>query len=148
MTTWTIPEGLRVLPDGTWTVGELLVVHAETLRFLKAHLVVDEAGAAIVDGARRMPITLEGPPLAVSSLAVDRDAGALRALLDDGSEQLVVEDSIGMNAETGRFECAARGGSLRAVLSRSAHQTLLALVDEEDGTFFLQVGTRRIPIRT
>src|SRR5215208_5863866 len=40
---WQIPEGLRVLPDGSWRVGELQVLHPPTLRYLKAHL-VEEAG--------------------------------------------------------------------------------------------------------
>jgi hypothetical protein len=148
MAIWTIPEGLRVLPDGTWTVGARPVVHAESLRYLKAHLIVDDTGAAIVDGPRRMPITLDGPPLVVSSLAVDRKREEIRALLDDGSEEVVAGGSIGMNDATGRFECAVRGGTIRAALSRSAHQTLLDLVDGDAGAFFLRVGALRLLIRT
>ena len=49
-----------------------------------------------------------------------------------------------MNDETGRFECAVRGGRFRARLSRGAHQLLLDHVVEEDGAFFLRVGPRRI----
>src|SRR3982751_4661308 len=58
---WQIPEGLRVLADGSWRVGELQVLHPPTLRYLKKHL-VDEGGAPfVVDGAQRMPIQVEGP---------------------------------------------------------------------------------------
>jgi hypothetical protein len=53
-----------------------------------------------------------------------------------------------MNEETGRFECAVRGGRFRARLSRAAHQLLLDNVIEDEGAFFLGVGARRIPLRT
>jgi hypothetical protein len=39
---WEIPEGLRVLENGQWRVGELDVIHPPTLRHLKAHLVIDD----------------------------------------------------------------------------------------------------------
>jgi hypothetical protein len=53
-----------------------------------------------------------------------------------------------MDQETGRFECAVRGGRFRARLSRSAHQMLLDHVGEENGAFFLRIGSRRITLRT
>jgi hypothetical protein len=60
-----------------------------------------------------------------------------------------VEDgSLGMNTETGRFECAARGGRSRALLSRGAHQALLDRLEDQGGRFVLRVGRRRIGVRT
>jgi len=145
---WVIPEGLRVLPDGTWRVGDHQVLHPPTLRYLKAHLVSDEGGTFIVDGAQRMPIEVEGPPFEVTTLVRDEAAGTAAVVLDDGSTERVVDGALGMNAETGRFECRVRGGSFHARLSRAAHQMLLDHVVEEDSAFFLRVGPRRIALRT
>jgi hypothetical protein len=145
---WKIPEDLRVLRDGSWRVGGLGVVHARTLRHLKAHLVFDGAEAFVVDGAQRVPVLVEGPAFEVSKLLVDADAGTLHVLLDDGSTELVTDTAIGMHPDTGRFECLVRGGDARAVFSRAAHQSLLDLAREEAGRFYLRVGARLIPLRT
>lgn len=144
---WEIPEGLRVLPDGSWTVGELHVIHPPSLRYLKAHLVFEDAGAFVVDGPQRMPVKLEGPPFEVTALVLDRPGEKAWAVLDDGSREDVTDMSLGMNADTGRFECAVRGGRARARLSRGAHQTLLQHIQEDGAGFFLPVGERRIAVR-
>ncbi len=145
---WLIPEGLRVLPDGSWRVGDFQVLHPPTLRYLKAHL-IDEGGAPFVaDGEQRMLIQVEGPPFEVTTLVLDEAGGTATAVLDDASTELVRDASLGMDQETGRFECAVRGDRFRARLSRSAHQMLLDHVVEENGAFFLRVGPRRITLRT
>jgi hypothetical protein len=145
---WLIPEGLRVLPDGSWRVGEHQVLHPPTLRYLKSHLTADGAAFFVADGEQRMPIQVEGPPFEVTTLVLDEAAGKAAVVLDDGSTDEVLDSSLGMNAETGRFECTVRGGAFRARLSRGAHQMLLDNVVEEDGAFFLRVGPRRITLRT
>jgi hypothetical protein len=148
VTYWQLPEGLRVLPDGAWRVGGFPIVHLPSLRLLKAHLFFDADGAFIADGAKRMPVVVEGPPFEVVSLVLDRQAEQVRAVLDDGTEETLDGDSLGMNERTGRFECRARGGRARAVFSRAAHQILLDNVVEEGGAFYLRVGRRRIRIAT
>ena len=145
---WRIPEGLRVLPDGTWYVGELPVAHPASLLYFKAHLVFDEEVAYVDDGKRRVPVRIEGPPLRVLSLRVDPLRGTVEAFLDDGSVETVKAGSLAMDEATGRFEFLARSGRVRALLSRSAHQALLEHADEEGGEFFLRVGPQRIAIRT
>jgi hypothetical protein len=145
---WEIPEGLTVRPDGSWRVGELHVIHPPTLRYLKSHLVFEAGGAFVVDGAQRMPVALEGPPFEVVRLVIDGARGAVKAVLDDGSEENVEEDALGMDPRTGRFHCVVREGQAQAVLSRPAHQTLLAHVGQERGRFFLQAGDRRLHVRT
>jgi hypothetical protein len=147
--TWTIPEGLRVLPDGSWRTGDLPVVHGASLRYMKERLVFEEAGAFVVDGPRRMPITVEGPAFEVVSLVLDPASVSALLLLDDGSsEPLGGDAALRMNETSGRFECPVRGGRARAVFSRAAHQTLLQDVEQEEGSFFLRVGGRRIAIST
>jgi hypothetical protein len=145
---WPLPEGVRVLPDGAWKVGGFPILHVPSLRLLKAHLLFDEDGVFIADGGKRMPVVVEGPAFEVVSLVLDRRTEQARAVLDDGSEETLDGASVGMNEETGRFECRARGGRARAVFSRAAHQVLLDNVVEENGAFYLRVGGRRIPITT
>jgi hypothetical protein len=146
---WQIPEGVRVLPDGAWRVGGFPIIHTPSLRHLKTRLLFDEEGGAfIADGSQRMPVTVEGPPFEVLSLVLEGAKGEVHALLDDGTEEVVTASSLSMNEESGRFECLARGGRCRAVFSRAAHQSLLDNLAEEDGHFFIRVGSRRIPIRT
>jgi hypothetical protein len=145
---WVIPEGLRVLTDGSWRVGDHQVLHPPTLRYLKSHLIAEGASSFVADGEQRMPIQVEGPPFEVTTLVRDEAGGTAVVVLDDGSTEPVRDGSLGMNEETGRFECAVRGGAFRARLSRAAHHMLLDNVVEEDGAFFLRVGPRRIALRT
>ena len=136
-----------MLPDGSWRVGDEPVRHQASLRYLKAHLSLDDQ-PAIVQGGKRVPVILEGPPFEVVGLVLDAKRGECRVTLDDGSEEVVADDALGMSPATGRFECAVRGGRAMALLSRSAHQALLDAAMEEEGSFFLQAGARRIRIRT
>ena len=147
MQLWKVPEGLAVRPDGSWRVGELQVIHPPTLRHLKSHLVFEAGGAFVVDGAQRIPVEVDGPPFEVVSLVIDAARGTATAVLDDGSEEKVREDSLGMDPRTGRFHCVVRDGRAKAVLSRPAHQTLLAHVEQDGAGFFLQAGDRRFPVR-
>ena len=145
---WQIPEGLKVLEDGTWMVGDLQVIHPPSLRFFKQNLVFDETGAFVVNGPQRTRVQVGGPAYVVVSIVLDRTRNVAHAVLDDGSDEVVDDETIGMNEVTGRFECVVKGGHARAVLSRSAHQTLIEHVEDRGGTFALRVGDRAISIRT
>lgn len=145
---WRHPEGVRVLADGSWQVGGFPILHAASLRHLKSRLVFEDGEAFIEDGARRLGVEILGPPFQVTVLRLDLPTERAFVLLDDGSEEAVVADSLSMNPESGRFESLARQGVTRAVFSRAAHQALIDNLEEDGGAFFLRVGARRIPIRT
>lgn len=137
-----------MLPDGSWRVGELPVGHGASLKYLKAHLVFEDDGAFVVAGSGRVRVSVQGPAFEAFALRVDVEGGEVAVLLDDGSEESVADDAIGMDPTSGRFECLVRGGRARALLSRPAHEALLVHAEEEAGCFFLRAGPRRIPIRT
>jgi hypothetical protein len=145
---WEIPEGLRVFPDGSWRVGELHVVHPRSLRYFKSHLVREGSGAFIVDGPQRMPVSVEGPAFQAMSLVLDADREEARLVLDDGTVEVVGDEDLGMNRDSGRFEARVRGGAFSALLVRGPHHVLLEHLEEEGGRFFLRVGQRRIIVRT
>lgn len=144
---WRLPEGVRVLPNGSWLVGGLPILHAASLRHLKAQLVFEADGAFLDDGHKRLTVEIDGPAFEVVALRLDAARGEARVALDDGSNDPVEAESLSMNPDTGRFESKARGGRARAVFSRAAHQTLIDNLEEEEGRFFLCVGSRRIPVR-
>jgi hypothetical protein len=144
---WPSPEGVRVSPDGSWSVGEFRIVHLPSLRFLKARLVFEDEGAFLVEGERRLPVAIDGPAFEVVELRLDPEAAQARVVLDDGSEEVLGHDSLGTDPNTGRVECLVRGGHARAAFSRSAHQALLPHVEETRGRYYLRVGNRRLAIR-
>lgn len=145
---WQAPEGLRVHLDGTWRVGDVHVIHPPSLRYFKSHLVFEEGGAFIVDGNQRMRVEVEGPAFQVTSLVIDEDREEARVVLDDGTVEKVESEALGMNRDTGRFECRVRKGQATALLARGPHQTLLEHLEQEKGRFFLRVGEGRIAVRT
>ena len=138
-----IPEGLRVLPDGSWRVGDQPVTHARSLRYFKQRLVFDEGEAFLADGTKRIPIQIEGPPFHVETVTFDADKNEARVHLDDGSEEALPEPVIAMSPDTGRFECVVKGGRARAVLSQAAQDSLLDRVEEDGGDFYVSLGSRR-----
>lgn len=144
---WPAPEGVRVSPDGSWSVGEFRIVHLPSLRFLKERLVFEDEGAFLVEGDRRLPVAVDGPAFQVVELRLDAEAAEARVVLDDGSEEVLGHDTLGTDPNTGRVECLVRGGHARAAFSRSAHQALLPHVEESRGRFYLRVGSRRLAIR-
>jgi hypothetical protein len=144
---WPVPQGVRVAPDGSWSVGEFRIVHAPSLRFLKARLVFEDGGAFLVQGDRRLPVEVDGPAFEVTELRLIPDAGKAVAVLDDGSEEALGPESLAADMETGRVECRTRGGRARAVFSRGAHQALLQHVEEFDGRYYLRVGPRLLSIQ-
>ncbi len=85
---WPAPEGVRVSPDGSWSVGEFRIVHLPSLRFLKERLVFEDEGAFLVEGERRLPVAVDGPAFQVVELRLDAEAAEARVVLDDGSEEV------------------------------------------------------------
>lgn len=137
-----------MVADGSWHVGELPIAHAAGLKYLKAHLVFENGAAFVAVGPARVPVVVEGPAFEALTLRIHPESGTVAVMLDDGSEERVGDDAIGMDPATGRFECLVRGGRARAALSRPAHQSLLEHAEEQGGRFFLRAGRRSISIRT
>lgn len=145
---WAVPEGVRISPDGDWSVGGYDILHRPSLRYLKARLVFEDGGAWLVEGSRRLPVSVDGPAFEVATLRLDTAAGRAWAVLDDGSEEEIAPDTLSLNEQTSRIECVVRDGQARALLSRGAHQMLLGLVERDGDRFFVRVGPRRIAVRT
>jgi hypothetical protein len=139
----SLPEGVRVLPDGSWRVGDQPISHPRRLRYLKERIAFEDGGTFLVDGAQRAAIVLDGPPFQVDAFVFDVDRGEVRVRLDDGTEESLAEAIVRMSPETGQFECTVKGGRVRAVLSNVAHDALLDAMEQEGGEFFVPLGARR-----
>jgi hypothetical protein len=144
----TAPDGVRILADGSWTVAGVDIIHRPSLRYLKAHLVFEEEGVWLVEGARRLPVAMEGPAFEVTELRLDTATGEAWVTLDDGSKERLADDTLSLNERTSRVECLVRDGRARATLSRGAHQTLLSHIERMEDRFYLCVGPRRLALRT
>jgi hypothetical protein len=137
-----------VFPDGSWRVGDLHVIHPPILRYFKSRLVREASGDYIVEGEQKIPVEVRGPAFQAVSLVLEPEEGEARVVLDDGSVEAIGDHDLGMNRDTGRFECRVRGGAFAALLVRGPHQALIEHLEEDGGRFFLRVGRRRIPVRT
>jgi hypothetical protein len=137
-----------VFPDGSWRVGDLHVIHPPSLRYFKSRLVREASGDYIVEGEQKIPVEVRGPAFQAVSLVLEPEEGEARVVLDDGSVEAIGDHDLGMNRDTGRFECRVRGGAFAALLVRGPHQALIEHLEEDGGRFFLRVGRRRIPVRT
>src|SRR5262245_5875589 len=98
----------------------------------------EDGGVFVVDGDRRLAVRVEGPAFEVIRLVVDPLKGEARTTLDDGTEEMIADETLGIDPDTSRFECSVRGGRARASLSRGAHQTILEHAEEEDGRAYLR----------
>lgn len=141
-----IPEGLRILADGSWQAGEQALSHPRRLRRLKQRLSFEDGGTFLVDGDQRVPIVVDGPPLVVDTIAFDTAHGETRVQLDDGTEEVLADAVIRMSPETGKLECAVKSGRARAVLSRVAHDAVLDALEQEGGDFFVPLGGQRVRV--
>ena len=63
-----------MLPNGSWQVGGLPILHEASLRRLKAQLVFEADGAYISDGQQRISVEIDGPAFEVVSLRLDAAA--------------------------------------------------------------------------
>jgi hypothetical protein len=140
---YRIPEGLRVLSDGTWRAGDAAISQPRRLRYLKRNLLFDQEGAFLTDGDRRLPVALDGPPFQVESIVFDAEHGEVRVLLDDGSEERLSDAIVKMSPASGQFECAVKDGRARAMFSEAAHDTLLDLLEHQGEDFFVPLGAQR-----
>lgn len=90
-----------------------------------------------------MPIRVEGPPFQVESITFDAENSEMKVRLDDASDETLTDPVVAMSPETGRFECAVKAGQARAVLSPAAQDSLLDRLEEQNGDFFVPIGSRR-----
>ena len=144
---WQIPEGLKVRPDGSWRVGDLQVIHPPTLRYLKSHLVLrGPAARSWWTGRSACRSRSNGPPFEVVSLVVDGARGAARVVLDDGTEETVREDSLGMDRADGPLPLpgARRARAGRVVADRAPDP---ARPRRTGGRAVLPAGRRASPPR-
>ena len=137
---WTLPA-LRVDVDGDWHDGDVQITHAGVLANLRGNLRRDADGYFI---QTRVRITVQVADVPFVVTRIERRADALRAWLNDGTEQDVDPTTLRVGPGDVPY-CAVKGGAFEARLSRAAAYQLLDLADydERSGTGTLQLGGRQ-----
>lgn len=133
---------LRIDRDGDWFDDGVEVTHPRVLASLRAGLRRDARGYYL-QARLRVPVEVEDVPWVVTR--VEPRGGHLRAILNDGTEELVDPASVRLGPG-GVPYCPVKGGAFEARLSRAAAFQLLALAepDERTGRAVLMVGGRRV----
>lgn len=136
---WTLPA-LRIDVDGDWHDGDVQITHPGVLANLRTNLRRD-AGGHFIQTRVRIPVEVADAPFVVTR--VERRSEALRAWLNDGTEQDVDPATLRIGAGDVPY-CAVKGGAFEARLSRAAAYQLLALADydERSGRGAIRLGGR------
>jgi hypothetical protein len=133
---WTLPR-LRVDRDGDWYDGDIEITHAGILANLRSSLQRD-AGGYFIQTRVRIPVEVEDAPWVITRL--ERRDGALRARINDGSEEVI--DAATIRIGPGDIPYAAvKGGAFAARFARAAAHQLLALAEYDEAT---ERGTLRV----
>jgi hypothetical protein len=136
---------LRIDRDGDWFDDGVEVTHPRVLASLRAGLRRDEHGYYL-QTRDRVPVEVEDVPWVVTR--IEARGGRLRAILNDGTEELVDPAAVRLGPGDVPY-CTVKGGAFEARLSRAATFQLLALAEPEErtGRAVLLVGGRRVVLR-
>jgi hypothetical protein len=138
----TRETAIRRDASGRWWNGEDRIDHPNLVRAFDAWVDVAEDGRyCLKNDINWAYVTIEGAPLFVRSVSVNRDA--VRLTLSDGAEEPLDTGSLREGVD-GALYCDAREGRLTARFDRVAAQGLEALLDEDDEGVFLTLGGARI----
>lgn len=125
------PPGLFLSRRGAWYHDGDRVRHEGLEGLLTRSIARDPGGALIVTTGRDvLPFSVEDAPFLVRTLGPRGGPGDVTLVLSDGS----VEDVDGrpfLMDDEGRVRCPVKDARFWALLSRSATQLLLELVDDE-----------------
>lgn len=143
-----VPPGtFRIDRDGVWRHEGQEVTHPGVLGNLYANLRVDAGGHYLQVGRGRIPVDVEDAPFVASRVEPLGDPGvgaqALRILLSDGSDEILVPGSVWLGAG-GTPYCRVKSGHFAARFALAAWLQLAAFVEEgPGGEMTLVVGGRR-----
>lgn len=133
---WQLPR-LSIDRDGDWYDDRVQITHPGLLANLRANLKRD-AGGYFIQTRVRIPVEVEDTPWVITR--VESRDGALRAQVNDGSEEIVDPATIRFGPGAVPY-AAVKGGAFEARLDRAAAFQLLALVDYDEAT---ERGTLRV----
>lgn len=133
---WALPA-LRVDVDGEWWDDDVQITHPGVVANLRGNLQRD-GGGYFIQTRVRIPVEVEDAPWVITRL--ERRDGALRARINDGSEEVI--DAATIRIGPGDIPYAAvKGGAFAARFARAAAHQLLALAEYDEAT---ERGTLRV----
>jgi hypothetical protein len=128
---------------GRWFHDGEPVAHPGLIRCFDRWISRAEDGRYTLRNARDwVYITLQGPPLFVRAARVE-DAGAIRLLLSDETEEALDPDTLRQGPD-GALYCDARDGTMTARFDSGAMAQLADAVDEDAQGVYIRVAARRV----
>src|SRR5262245_56028597 len=126
---WQLPR-LRIDRDGDWYDDDVQITHPGLLANLRANLRRD-AGGYFIQTRVRVPVEVEDMAWVITR--IECREGALRAQVNDGSEEIIDPATIRLGADHVPY-AAVKGGAFEARLDRAAAFQLLALAEYDETT--------------
>ncbi len=142
-------EGKDFRVDGK---GRLLwrgveVNHPLVKKYLLTLMDRDERGVWLRSPGQEFGVQMEGTPFFVEALReVEKDGElGLEAILNDGTREVLDLSNLRI-APDNRVFCKIKGGKFEALFTLSAYWQLVRYLVEENGRYYLEVGSRRYPL--
>lgn len=144
------PGTFRIDREGVWRHEGQEVTHPGVLRNLYANLRADAGGHYLQVGPARIAVEVDDVPFVVTRVEPLGERGvtpqALRIYLSDGTDEVLVADSVWLGA-SGAPYCRVKAGHFTARFALAAWLQLAAFLEEApDGAATLVVGARRFPL--
>ena len=123
------------------------VSHPLVRKYLLTLMDRDEEGVWVRNQWQRFGVHMEGTPFYVEALREREVDGEviLEAILNDGTREVLDLTTLRI-APDNKVYCKIKGGKFEALLTLSAYWQLVRYLVEEDGRYYLVLGSRRYPL--
>lgn len=135
-------EAIVLTRNGVWLSDGIEIDHEPTRRLFAKSLVREGDGYLLAIGRERKRITVEDTPYFVIGLSGDRASGFTLRLNDETTEKL---DPAGLRYRPGRLTAALGRGAEAKFLSAPYFELLQGL-QEDETSYFLRIGGKRIDL--
>jgi len=123
------------------------VSHPLVKRYFLSLMDRDEEGVWVRNQWQKLGVDMEGTPFYVEALREELKGGEMRlkAIINDGTQEVLDLSTLRI-APDNKVYCKIRGGKFEALLTLSAYWQLMRYLVEEEGRYYLELGSRRYPL--
>ncbi len=123
------------------------VSHPLVRRYLLTLMDRDDEGVWVRNQWQQFGVHMEGTPFYVEALREKEGEGdlALEVVLNDGTQEELDLSTLRI-APDNKVYCRIKGGKFEALFTLSAYWQLVRYLVEEDGRYYLEVGSKRYPL--
>jgi len=123
------------------------VSHPLVRKYLLTLMDRDNEGVWVRNQWQRFGVHMEGTPFYVEALREKEVGGdiVLEVILNDGTQEVLDLSTLRI-APDNKVYCKIKGGKFEALFTLSAYWQLVRYLVEEDGEYYLELGSRRYPL--